>query len=135
MLYLAESVPTLDEGDRQCIKWNVNFGGKYDKQKHAIVISETGFYFMYLSLHLRCHVKVGIDVSSNFVVELQKWNVGYNKTITLAGARESVACTPEFSRTLFVGELFELLEGDHVSVNVKEGYRMIMKSSFGAYLV
>lgn len=130
----AVSVPTLGEGDKQCIKWKVMFGEKYDEEKRAVVISQPGFYFIYLRLELRCNGDADYAFVK-FFVELQSWNVGYNKTVSLVDTRDGITCTPErISRTVFVGELFDLSEGDHVSVNVKEGYDLITKSSFGAYL-
>ncbi|XP_044030889.1 uncharacterized protein LOC122865918 [Siniperca chuatsi] len=127
------SVPADNTSDGLYIKWNVMFGEKYNKEKHAIVIPVTGFYFVYVRITLSCH-----DGDSNFkrfYVELHNWNEGYNKTVCLTEAWDGITCTSEWSRSVFVGQLFDLLEGDHVRVWIGEGYRLITKSSFGAYLV
>lgn len=110
------------------------FGETYSQEKHAIVIPETGFYFVYVRIALNCHGEDGAENFKRFIVQLHNWNEGYNKTMKLTEARDGIACTPQGSRSLFVGQLFDLLEGDHVSVWIGEGYKLITKSSFGAYL-
>lgn len=116
--------------DGRHIKWKVLFGDNM-AEKHAIEIPETGEYFMYLRVTLTCPTK---DTSGKFYVKLQKWNKGYNMTLPITDAFDHIACTSGESRSLFVGELFDLLAGDHVSVWFVEGYNLIRKSSFGAYL-
>lgn len=134
MFYPAVSVPTHEEGDQQYIKWKVEFGENYDEKKRAVEITQAGFYFIYLRLDLRCPGN-NENAFLKFFVELQKWNEGYNKTVPLVEATDGVTCTKaDISRTVFVGELFDLLKGDHVSVRVNKGYGLITKSSFGAYL-
>ncbi|XP_076614804.1 uncharacterized protein LOC143338350 [Chaetodon auriga] len=129
------SVSTGNVGDGQYIKWDVMFGEKYDHEKRAIVIPEKGFYFVYVRIALNCQVEDGARNFKRFFVRLDNWNEGYNKTVPLTEAGDGIACTPEGSKSLFVGQLFDLLEGDHVSVWIGEGYKLITKSSFGAYLI
>ncbi|XP_041816799.1 uncharacterized protein LOC121623551 [Chelmon rostratus] len=129
------SVATDNKGDGVYIKWDVMLGERYDPEKRAIVILETGVYFVYLRIALNC---LGGDRDGNFkrfYVQLHTWNKGYNKTVTLTEAWDSIACTPQGSRSFFVGQLFELLKDDHVSVWIGVGYEHITKSSFGAYLI
>lgn len=117
----------------QYIKWDIVFGEKYIvPEKGAIVIPQTGFYFVYVRIALQC--SAGNGNFMRFYVELHSWNKGYNKSVPLMVASERVACTPESSRNLFLGQLFDLLQGDHVSVWITQGYKLIQKSFFGAYL-
>lgn len=116
------------------IKWDVMFGEKYSKEKRAIVIPETGFYFVYVRIALSCQDEDEAANFKRFYVELHKWNERYNKTVRLTEAWDGIVCTSEGSRSVFVGQLFDLLKGDHVRVWIGEGYELITKSSFGAYL-
>ncbi|XP_068561577.1 uncharacterized protein [Cebidichthys violaceus] len=121
--------------DPQYLRWNVVFGEKYNKERRAIVIPENGFYFVYVRTALNCH---GADRASNFEkfsFALHKWNEGYNMNVTLMDAWDGITCSPDGSKSAFVGQLFELLKGDHVSVWIKQGYKLITNSAFGAYLV
>lgn len=111
------------------------FGENYNEEEHAIVIPQTGFYFVYVRIALRCSSEDSDMNFTSFFAELHTWNKNYNKTLHLMKTWDGVLCTPEgSSRNVFVGQLFELLEGTHVSVWISEGYRLITKSSFGAYL-
>ncbi|XP_040914620.1 tumor necrosis factor ligand superfamily member 15-like [Toxotes jaculatrix] len=127
-------VPEDNKTDGLYINWDVNFGEKYNKEKRAIVIPETGIYFIYVRTTLRCQDKDDAAKFKKFNMMLHKWNEGYNKTLHLADTWDGVACASEGLRSVFVGQLFDLLEGDHVSVWIGEGYELILKSSFGAYL-
>nr|XP_046232013.1 uncharacterized protein LOC124052126 [Scatophagus argus] len=127
------SLYTNETTDGLYIKWNAMFGEKYDQERRAIVIPEGGFYFVYVRFALRCHEQDRTVNTKRFIVELHKWNKGYQKTVILMDAWDGVSCTSEGSRTMFVGQLFDLLEGDHVSVWISEGYKLITRSSFGAY--
>ncbi len=127
-------MPADNKSDGLYIKWDVRFGEKYNKEKRAIVIPETGFYFVYVRISLSCQDEDGAANFKRFYVELHKWNEGYNKTVQLAEAWDGIVCTSERFRNVFVGQLFDLLKGDHVRVWIGEGYGLIRKSSFGAYL-
>lgn len=119
--------------DGQYIKWDIVFGEKYIvPEKRAIVIPQTGFYFVYVRIALRC--PAGDENFMRFYVELHSWNEGYNKSVSLMEAWDGVVCTPGSNRNVFLGQLFDLLQGDHVSVWIREGYKLIKKSFFGAYL-
>lgn len=118
--------------DRQYIRWEVLFGEKYNAERRAIVIPETGVYFVYVKIDLRCHYE---NQTAEFYVVLQSWNEGYNKTLSRTHAWEGLECRFGASRTVVVGELLDLLEGDHVSVWIEKGYKLMSKSSFGAFRV
>lgn len=100
-----------------------------------IVIPRNGFYFVYVRTTLRCHNQNDAAVYELFKLELHNWNKGYNQTIELAEAWDAVDCAQgsDASRNVFVGQIFDLLEGDHVSVSIKQGAALVTKSFFGAY--
>ncbi|XP_054468912.1 uncharacterized protein LOC129102690 [Anoplopoma fimbria] len=129
------SVSEDNKTDPRLIRWDVDFGeNNYDNKKRAIVIPEDGFYFVYVWVALGCHQ---VDRASNFKefkVALHKWTEGYNCNVTLIEAWDGITCTPDGKRSVFVGQLFELWKGDHVSVWINRGYKLITKSTFGAYL-
>lgn len=118
--------------DGQYITWDAEIGDEsYSKTKHAIVIPQNGFYFIYVRITLRCN---DLEDAKLFNLELHNWNKGYNKTVCLTEAWDDVDCSQEGARNVFVGQLFDLLQGDHVSVQIKQGYPLITKSLFGAYV-
>lgn len=49
---------------------------KYNKEKDAIVIPETGVYFIYVRITLSCHVEDGTAKFKKFDLALHKWNEG-----------------------------------------------------------
>ncbi|XP_038590354.1 uncharacterized protein LOC119914897 [Micropterus salmoides] len=128
------SVAANNSTDRVNIEWKVVFGEKYIAEKRAIVIPETSIYFVYVRIALSCQEKDKTASFTGFHVVLNKWNEGYNKTVAMTQASDGIACTSQAFRNVFVGRLFELLEGDLVSVWIEEGYKLITKASFGAYL-
>lgn len=138
LLYLLVhigSAHTQSQEDGQYITWDAEFGGEsYSKTKHAIVIPQNGFYFIYVRIALRCYSSDDAREPRLFSLELHNWNRGYNKTVCLTEAWDDVGCSPEGARNVFVGQLFDLLLGDHVSVQIKQGYPLITKSLFGAYV-
>lgn len=129
-------MPAKHIGDEHYIQWHVEFGEKnVVSAKNAIVIPQTGFYFVYLRIALICPSEHGAADFLRFYVELHSWNKGYNKTVKLTEAWDGVSCSPRgVTRNVFLGQLFDLLEGDHVRVWIKEGYKLITKSTFGTYL-
>lgn len=129
----TESVGSDDESGGLYVKWKVIFGEKYDEERRAIVIPEKGFYFVYLRFTLRCPDDDDDDNYKVFSVQLHTWNKDYPVDIP-TDVSSSLACTSEGFTNYFVGELFEFLEGDHVSVWVSSGYKLITHSSFGAYV-
>lgn len=118
--------------DEQYIKWQVLFGDGYNKERRAIVIPQTGVYFVYVKTDIHCH---NVNGAANFYVELQSWNEGYPAVQTLSSALDGLVCPNGAPRTVVVGELLDLLEGDHVSVWVVEGFKLMSKSSFGAFFL
>uniref|UniRef100_A0A4W6EK68 THD domain-containing protein n=1 Tax=Lates calcarifer TaxID=8187 RepID=A0A4W6EK68_LATCA len=126
------SLPAHNRSDELYLTWDVMFGENYNKEKRAIVIPDIGVYFIYVRLTLKCQDEDAMF--KRFYVALHKWNEGYNITQLLTDAWDGIVCTPGGLRSVFVGQLFDLLEGDHVMVWIGKGYELIMKSSFGAYL-
>lgn len=71
----------------------------------------------------------------NFSAELHTWNENYNKTLTVMSMWDSVHCSSEGpGRTVFDGQLFDLVEGTHMDVWIHKGYGLIRKATLGAYL-
>ncbi|XP_042251663.1 uncharacterized protein LOC121885905 [Thunnus maccoyii] len=121
-----------NDNDGQHIKWERMFGDiQYNAEKNAIVINKTGIYFAYVRIALRCQNEEGYE---KFFLKLQRWNEGYNKTVKRMEVLESITCTQGESSTVFVGDLFDLLAGDHMSVLIVEGYKLVTELAFGAYL-
>ncbi|XP_075884676.1 uncharacterized protein LOC142889882 [Nelusetta ayraudi] len=120
--------PPSNESDRQYLRWNAGI--------EHFVIPQSGFYFVYVRTTLRCHNSVNAAEYALFKLELHSWNEGYNETQVLAQAWDSVACAQgsDASTNVFVGQIFDLLEGDHVSVFIKHGYNLVTESFFGAYV-
>ncbi|KAM7393377.1 hypothetical protein PAMA_008165 [Pampus argenteus] len=130
-----ELMHTGDLSDGRLIQWKVQFGDSYNAEKCAIVIPDTGKYFVYIKIVLGCQNEDRSEKhKKTLFVKLQKWSRFYNKTRELTDALEDIVCNLVMFRTVFVGELFELTKGDHVSVFIAKGYNLITKSSFGAYL-
>lgn len=117
--------------DRQYIKWKFLFG-KDDKHGDDIVIPQTGVYFVYVKTELHCQ---DVMKAANFKVEVRSWNKGYDQELPQARASYDLVCPDRQFKTVEVGELLELLEGDHVRVWVDKGYKLISKSYFGAFFL
>lgn len=85
---------------------------------------------------MRCHNKVHDPDYELFKLELHSWNNGYNKTVVLAQAWDGLDCShgSDVSRNVFVGQIFELLEGDRLSVFIRQGYSLVAESFLGAYV-
>lgn len=119
--------------DGQYIWWEAEPRNSHSKN---IVIPRNGFYFVYVRTTLRCHNQDDAAAYVPFKLELHSWNKGYNKTIELVGAWDGVDCAQgsDVSRNVFVGQIFDLLQGDHLSVSIKQGSALVTKSFFGAYV-
>ncbi|XP_026153720.1 uncharacterized protein LOC113124814 [Mastacembelus armatus] len=128
-----KSVPAENITDRLYMKWYKVFGDNYNDKKRAIVIPETGYYFVYATFALSCQDEVEDESFKKFYVTLHRWNEGYRQEKTIGSAMDGIECSSDRSRSVFMGQLFYLLNGDHVSVWIEEGYKLITKSSFGAY--
>ncbi|XP_036973423.1 uncharacterized protein LOC119030139 [Acanthopagrus latus] len=126
------SVPEARVSGALYMTWDAEFGQIYNQEKRAIVIPVKGFYFVYVRIALNCLVED--KQFKRFFVELQQWNKGYDRNVTLMDALDGIVCAPQGSKTVFLGRLFDLSEGDHLRVLIMEGYELITKSSFGAYL-
>ncbi|XP_074473764.1 tumor necrosis factor ligand superfamily member 15-like [Sebastes fasciatus] len=118
----------------QYLKWYALPHEKYNKQKRAIVIPEDGSYFIYVRISLGCHDFDQAKIFSRFFVALHQWNEGYPETQTPLEVWDGINCTSDTFRSVFVGQLFDLSKGDHMSVWIGEGYKLITKSAFGAFL-
>ncbi|KAL7376991.1 hypothetical protein ABVT39_019453 [Epinephelus coioides] len=116
------------------IKWSASLGEEYLRDNSAIVIPKEGYYFVYVRIALGCHDDDGPANFRRFYAELYSWNIAYNQSLHLMDARDGIACTSQQFRSVFMGQLFHLLKGDHLRVCIEEGYKLITKSSFGAYL-
>uniref|UniRef100_A0A668UBS1 THD domain-containing protein n=1 Tax=Oreochromis aureus TaxID=47969 RepID=A0A668UBS1_OREAU len=119
------------------ITWTPMWGKmNYDKEKNAIVIPTTGIYFIYLRFTLSCDDDVEKAEFRKLHIQLQRWSEAYGRVTTELDAWESVKCQKESKdyQTLFVGQLFDRLEGEFLSVKVIDGYNLIKTSFFGAFL-
>ncbi|KAG8010974.1 Phosphatidylinositol 4-phosphate 5-kinase-like protein 1 [Nibea albiflora] len=128
------SMPIVNASSKGYMKWDVEFGEKYNKEKDAIMIPKTDYYFVYVKITLKCHKLEENDKFQKFGLSLLKWSEGYTQAVPLTHAWDGIFCTVGGFRSLFVGQLFDLWEGDQVSVWIEEGYELISRSSFGAYL-
>lgn len=106
----------------------------YNKEKNAIVIPTTGIYFIYLRFTLSCNDDVKGFEFQKFHIQLHRWSEAYGKVTTELDAWESVKCQTKDYQTLFVGQLFDRLDGEFLSVKVIDGYNLIKTSFFGAFL-
>ncbi|XP_026032787.1 uncharacterized protein LOC113027389 [Astatotilapia calliptera] len=106
----------------------------YNKEKNAIVIPTTGIYFIYLRFTLSCNDDVKGSEFQKFHIQLHRWSEAYGKVTTELDAWESVKCQTKDYQTLFVGQLFDRLDGEFLSVKVIDGYNLIKTSFFGAFL-
>lgn len=106
----------------------------YNEEKNAIVIPTTGIYFIYLRFTLSCDKGVVDAEFQKFHIQLHRWSEAYGKVTTELDAWESVKCQEKDYQTLFVGQLFDRLEGEFLSVEVTNGYNLIKTSFFGAFL-
>ncbi|XP_032395161.1 uncharacterized protein LOC116704065 [Etheostoma spectabile] len=122
------SLAAPNNSDGQYLKWHVMFGEDYNKEKGAIVIPEDGFYFVYLSVTLSCSDEGDFN---GFYAVLYNWNEHYDDNRDMMEARDR--CTSEGKKSVFVAKLLHLLKGDHLRVRIIKGYKLIDKSSFGAY--
>ncbi|XP_030005858.1 uncharacterized protein LOC115430105 [Sphaeramia orbicularis] len=128
------SVPVKDKTDKLYMEWSPMLGENYiyNKDKQAIVIRQQGFYFLYVRVGLGCQQRENVE--RKFHMKLHKWTESYNKSQVLTEAWDGVQCSSEVSKNMFVGQLFELREGDHVSVWVEDGYQLITRASLGGFL-
>ncbi|XP_035524531.1 tumor necrosis factor ligand superfamily member 15 [Morone saxatilis] len=120
--------------DGQYFEWDVDFGKYYNEKTRAIVIPASGIYFVYVRITLSCHGEETQNLQL-FSLRLRCWNERYTKQRQLTDAKDDVECTQDRSKSVFVGQLFDLNEGDHLSVWIEKGYKLIKTSSFGAFLV
>ncbi|XP_035039714.1 uncharacterized protein LOC118125360 [Hippoglossus stenolepis] len=126
---------TKTEGKQ--LLWVPNFSSdNQDNNKtKAIVIPEDGVYFIYIGTSLSCRNDLGAASFNEFHLRLSRWSQSYIKHTTLAESQDGLMCPPVGFRSVYVGQLFDLSEGDHVSVWIEAGYELIEKSTFGAYRV
>lgn len=96
--------------------------------KHAIGIPETGIYFVYIRLELEFSEK-----NQQLLVKLQSWTQRYDENKDMIVVKEGRYHSQEKFKTVYVGQLFHLSEGDHLKVFVAKGPDLISKASFGAF--
>ncbi|XP_062268346.1 uncharacterized protein LOC133974701 [Platichthys flesus] len=131
------SVPKDTGTDERYIMWKqiIPEDNQCDQTRKDIVIPKDGVYFIYIRTSLFCRNATGAASSNMFYMQLRFWNENYNESRVLTDAREVVSCPPVAFRTVSVQQLFDLSEGDHVSVRIGAGYQLINKADFGAFLV
>lgn len=119
----------------QYVEWLVRLGEKDNKKRKDIVIPKDGIYFVYVTIDLLCSestASTSVDVKK-FFLQLRNWNERYPVDRVIGRGWSGVKCTA-VPMTVFVGKMFELLEGDHVSVWIEEGVDLVMDAAFGAHL-
>lgn len=134
-LHPPEALAAVNKTDGQYVKWRVLFGGKYNEERRAIVIPKKGVYFIYVTITLTCHDQTSQTADFHkFFVQLSNWNDGYDEVRPIARAWNGVSCSSNAPMTVFVGKLFDMMQGDHVSVWIGSGYELMMDAEFGAHL-
>lgn len=119
------------------LSWATDSVRWYSEARRALVVPATGFYFVYARTTLRC---LDLDMDEMeavlFKLELHSWNRSYNRSLSLADTWDEADCShgSGASRTVFLGQIFDLLEGDHISVMVRQGHDLVTKAFFGAYI-
>ncbi|XP_027880398.1 uncharacterized protein LOC114149703 [Xiphophorus couchianus] len=118
------------------LEWRARFGGgAYSRGLWAIVVPETGLYFVYMKFVLK-------GPARDFRVTLQRRSKGYDRDMDLMGAQDGgpyPTGPPDGGgghhrvRTVYVGQLFDLWRGDQLKVLISEGQELIDRASFGAF--
>ena len=130
----ASVVGETSPNTETCMTWSPRIGHHYNDQNRSIVIPDMGVYFVYMKFDLFCPDRT--TGSSRFHVALKRWNKGYGLMMELTKEYSSLDCSKDMQQSVFfVGQLFDLFQGDHLSVWIQQGYELIFKSSFGVFLV
>ncbi|KAK5901299.1 hypothetical protein CgunFtcFv8_026187 [Champsocephalus gunnari] len=116
----------------QVLTWDSEFEPASNVTPY-IVIPEDGFYFVYLNFAIFCNPK-GAKFRK-FGAELHRSSEGYGVPERLMEVHDGLRCKSLQYRNVFVGQLLKLLKKDRLSVLIKEGFDLIHKATFGAYLV
>lgn len=105
-----------------------------NEETDAIHIPEHGFYFIYVKIALSCPLGQQPVDFRRFHVILYRWNENYKDNVKMSEALDGVRCTSPESKTLFIGQLFQLAEGDRVKMWIAEGHQLTRWASFGAFV-
>lgn len=119
------------------LEWRARFGGAaYSQDLRAIVVPETGLYFVYMKFVLKGRAR-------DFRVTLQRRSEGYDRDMDLMGAQDGGGgpdptgppdgAAQHRVRTVYVGQLLDLWRGDQLKVLISEGQELIDRASFGAF--
>uniref|UniRef100_A0A3B5KLY5 THD domain-containing protein n=1 Tax=Xiphophorus couchianus TaxID=32473 RepID=A0A3B5KLY5_9TELE len=132
----ADSVNVANLLSGSQLEWRARFGGgAYSRGLWAIVVPETGLYFVYMKFVLK-------GPARDFRVTLQRRSKGYDRDMDLMGAQDGgpyPTGPPDGGgghhrvRTVYVGQLFDLWRGDQLKVLISEGQELIDRASFGAF--
>ncbi|XP_029920494.1 uncharacterized protein LOC115368513 [Myripristis murdjan] len=119
------------------MKWRPNFGHNYyDDKKNAIVITQSGKYYIYVSIGLSWNFD---DESEDRTinVQLQKWSDRYQSDEIILEAWDEVPQTLYGKKNVYLGRIFDLTAGSHLKVLIGMGYELIdsTKTSFGCFLL
>lgn len=128
----AGSYSNTSSPEGQVITWDSEFEPASNVTPY-IVIPEDGFYFVYLNFAIFCNPKGAKFIK--FVAELHRSSEGYGIPERLMEVHDGLRCKSLKYRNVFVGQLLKLLKKDRLSVLIKEGFDLIHKATFGAYLV
>lgn len=91
-----------------------------------------GVYFVYMRVTLACYTPT--EDYQHLFLKVQRLPEGYGKYEELAKVQDGLDCSTKKFRSVFVGQLFSLDEGDHLSVWMEQGSNLIHESWFGASL-
>lgn len=123
------AVTKLTPGSK--IKWETTFVEDNEASynaTHAIVIPKQDIYFVYLRFALKFPEK-----NQELDVKLQIWNSAYNTERDLIYIREGSGHNESEFRTVYMGQLLDLSQGDHLSVLLTNGHELIYEAFFGAF--
>ncbi|KAM9841117.1 uncharacterized protein ACBR49_014635 [Aulostomus maculatus] len=135
LLFHLVSVPTDLTTSGGYLNWKPKITGANDMERRCVMIPQTGFYFVHVMIALSCQAERESQKFHPFFMKMNKWNEGYNSTVNLMDIRDGVTCTQAQSKSVFVGQIFELVKGDHISMSIIKGYSLIMRASFGGFLI
>lgn len=120
--------------DKSWLPWHsLSLGDSqlFDPQNRSVLIPAGGIYFVYTRFSLSC--SSDSKRFQLFSVKLQCLPIGYDSYKNLAQVQDGLYCQgyPVRSRSVFVGQLFKLMEGDRLSVWLQEGSELVQQSWFG----
>ncbi|XP_008322720.1 uncharacterized protein LOC103389186 [Cynoglossus semilaevis] len=131
-IYL-QSVPFKCTKGMHDLEWNEDCSPTYDSQRRAIKIPYAGAYFIYTRVMLSC-VVCNFKSFSIFAMEVDIWNKNSNANRPIL-VQDSMNCQQDGFKNIYMGELFDMSEGDHITVRVKNGTQLIKTAFFGAHMI